>query len=99
LRAIVFRLGVQGERYPGIGKRVWQLEARPVLADEQGPFGSPVSDSTRSMIGPSARQILVILYAPAVEVDAILETAMARTAERLVQFAGAEKIRSLICKQ
>src|SRR5271167_4508501 len=29
---IVFRKGAAGERYEGIGKRMWHLESRPVLA-------------------------------------------------------------------
>src|ERR1019366_4225269 len=58
---IVLRHGAPGERYEGIGKRTWHLERRPVLADAQGPFGSPISDSTRSMITESARAILTVI--------------------------------------
>lgn len=46
---IIFRHGLPGEIYEGIGKRAWHLEGRPVLADADGPFGSPISDSNRSM--------------------------------------------------
>jgi DNA/RNA-binding domain of Phe-tRNA-synthetase-like protein len=58
---IVFRHGAPGELYEGIGKRTWHLEGRPVLADAQGPFGSPISDSTRSMITESSRAVLVVI--------------------------------------
>src|SRR5580692_10756971 len=62
---VSFRHGVTGERYGGIGKQTWHLEGRPVLADSQGPFGSPISDSTRSMITESGKQIMIVIYTPA----------------------------------
>ncbi|HXQ25135.1 MAG TPA: phenylalanine--tRNA ligase beta subunit-related protein [Candidatus Acidoferrales bacterium] len=95
---VVLRHGAAGERYEGIGKRVWHLEGRPVLADADGPFGSPISDSTRSMITESAREILVVIYAPSAAADAALENAMVRLCERLAQFAGAAATRSVICR-
>jgi len=95
---VAFRHGAAGERYEGIGKRTWHLEGRPVLADAQGPFGSPISDSTRSMITESARNILVVLYAPSSVPDAAIEDAIARLRERLLQFAGAGATRSAICR-
>jgi DNA/RNA-binding domain of Phe-tRNA-synthetase-like protein len=51
---VALRHGAAGEKYEGIGKQTWHLEGRPVLADSAGPFGSPVSDSTRSMITEGA---------------------------------------------
>ena len=98
-RPIIFRPGAPGEAYEGIGKRTWHLEGRPVLADPEGPFGSPISDSTRSMIAESARDVLVVIYAPSASPDASLESAMARLVERLSQFAAASATRSLICRR
>jgi len=91
---VAFRQGAAGERYEGIGKRLWHLEGRPVLADRDGPFGSPISDSTRSMITETAREVLVVMYVPAGAPLASLEVAMARLGERLAQFAGASAIRA-----
>lgn len=93
---VEFRHGARGERYEGIGKQTWHLEGRPVLADLHGPFGSPISDSTRSMITKAAREILVILYTPVSAPDAALEKAMARLSERLAQFASAAATRAAI---
>jgi DNA/RNA-binding domain of Phe-tRNA-synthetase-like protein len=93
---IAFRHGAPGERYEGIGKQTWHLEGRPILTDSDGPFGSPISDSTRSMITEAAREILVILYTPISAPDALLEKAMARLSERLAQFAGAGATRAAI---
>jgi DNA/RNA-binding domain of Phe-tRNA-synthetase-like protein len=93
---IVFRHGTSGERYPGIGKRTWHLEGRPVLADSDGPFGSPISDSTRSMITESAQDVLIVIYVPAGAPDASIEVAMARLKLCLSEFAGAASARAAI---
>ena len=94
---IVFREGAPGETYEGIGKRTWHLARRPILADADGPFGSPISDSTRSMITESAQAVLVVIYAPASAPAAAIESALVRLSERLSQFAGASATRFAIC--
>src|SRR5271156_1016574 len=91
---VTFRHGAARESYEGIGKRTWHLEGRPVLADADGPFGSPISDSTRSMITEAAREVLIVIYAPAGAPHASIEMAMARLGERLARFAGAGAIRA-----
>jgi DNA/RNA-binding domain of Phe-tRNA-synthetase-like protein len=95
---IVFRHGTAGEHYEGIGKRMWHLDGRPVLADAEGPFGSPISDSTRSMITETAREVLVVIYAPSGAPDASIEMATSRLGDRLIQFGGASAVRAAICK-
>lgn len=60
--AVTLRLGLAGETYPGIGKGDIDLAAMPLLADARGPFGSPVSDSRRAMIGPDTMRVLTVLY-------------------------------------
>ncbi len=95
---IALRHGTAGETYEGIGKKMWHLDGRPVLADPDGPFGSPISDSTRSMITESARDILVVIYAPAGGPDSTLEEAMTKMGERFTQFAGASAVRTSICR-
>src|SRR3984893_12582142 len=94
---MVLRHGAAFERYEGIGKRTWHLEGRPVLADTEGPFGSPISDSTRSMITEGTSETLLVTYAPAGLPNAPIEAALGRLAERLSQFAGASAIRMNIC--
>lgn len=96
---IIFRHGAAGESYEGIGKKMWHLEGRPVLADPDGPFGSPISDSTRSMITEAAHDVLFVIYAPAGTADASIEIAMARLGERVTQFAGAVAVRGEICRK
>jgi DNA/RNA-binding domain of Phe-tRNA-synthetase-like protein len=61
---IVLRRGLPGECYEGIRKAEVHLHGRPTLADAQGPFGNPTSDSLRTSIDLSARRALVVVYAP-----------------------------------
>ncbi len=86
---IAFRLGAPGETYEGIGRHLWHLEGRPVLADAQGPFGSPVSDSTRTMITDATRTVLTVVFAPAGSPTPAIQHALDRLGRRLAQFAGA----------
>ena len=93
---MTFRTGQAGETYEGIGKRVWHLANRPILADAEGPFGSPISDSTRTMITESARNVLAVIYAPSSVPTYLLGAALARFQERLAQYARASAMRSFI---
>lgn len=94
---MLLRKGRTGESYEGIGKKRWHLEGRPVLADAQGPFGSPISDSTRSMITESARGVVAVIYAPAQAPQVLLEGAIEELCGRFVQFAAARATRFAIC--
>ena len=87
---VAFRLGREGEAYEGIGKQTRHLARRPVLADAAGPFGSPISDSTRTMITEATRAVLTVIFAPADAAEAAVERAVAIHAERLRRWAGAQ---------
>jgi DNA/RNA-binding domain of Phe-tRNA-synthetase-like protein len=58
---IVFRAGRAGETYKGIGKYDLNLEGLPVFSDEEGPHGSPTSDSERTRVTPETQSIAAIL--------------------------------------
>ena len=58
---IVFRAGRAGETYKGIGKYDLNLEGLPVFCDALGPFGSPTSDSERTMVTAAAKKILLVI--------------------------------------
>jgi DNA/RNA-binding domain of Phe-tRNA-synthetase-like protein len=91
---ITFRRGAHTEMYEGIAKRAWHLAGRPILADVRGPFGSPISDSTRTMVTESTESVLGIIYAPGQASQNGIEGALSRLGERLVQFAAASAISS-----
>lgn len=63
---VVFRRGRMGETYEGIGRGPLNLEGLPVFADGLGPFGSPTSDSARSMVQRETTRILMVIigFAP-----------------------------------
>lgn len=84
------RLGAASEKYEGIGRRVWHLAGRPVLADALGPFGSPISDATRTQVTEVAHDILAVIYAPATASAESLRVAAEKLAHRLEIHAGAQ---------
>jgi len=62
---VVLRKGRAGETYEGIRKGPVNVEDRPTLADEEGAFGNPTSDSARTMITLQTTSTMVTCYAPA----------------------------------
>jgi DNA/RNA-binding domain of Phe-tRNA-synthetase-like protein len=58
---IVFRAGRAGETYKGIGKYDLNLEGLPLFADTVGPHGSATSDSERTMVTATTKEILAII--------------------------------------
>ncbi len=44
------RLGLPGEAYAGIRKDEVHVDGRLVVADADGAFGNPTSDSARTMV-------------------------------------------------
>jgi DNA/RNA-binding domain of Phe-tRNA-synthetase-like protein len=58
---IVFRAGLAGETYKGIGKYDLNLEGLPVFCDALGPHGSPTSDSERTMVTEATKQVIAIV--------------------------------------
>jgi DNA/RNA-binding domain of Phe-tRNA-synthetase-like protein len=90
---IVMRLGQNGESYEGIGKQTWHLAGRPILLDSRGPFGCPISDSTRTMITEATRTLLSVIFAPASVSEVELQRALERYAKRFETYAAARTTR------
>lgn len=59
---IYLMIGKEGNQYKGIGKEIINIENLPVLTDSSGCFGSPTSDSERTMITNDAREVLMCMY-------------------------------------
>lgn len=59
---IVFRKAGNGEGYNRIGKYFIDMENMLVLADDEGIFGSSMSDSTRAMVTEKTKYILGVTY-------------------------------------
>jgi DNA/RNA-binding domain of Phe-tRNA-synthetase-like protein len=60
---VVFRPAAAGEVYCGIGRGEINLEGLPVFCDQDGPFGTPTSDSERTMITLDSRRIAFVIVA------------------------------------
>ena len=61
---IEIRVGREGESYQAINNRIFNLHKKIAAFDERGGFGSPISDSKRTMTTIRTRNILVLFYAP-----------------------------------
>ena len=93
---VELRLGREGESYPGIRKDVVNVAHRMTLADAQGPFGNPTSDSARSMITDATTCVLAVIFAPAQTSAQRLDAALKATAERIHEFAGGTEVVRLV---
>ncbi len=69
---VTLRRGRPGESYPGIRKDDVHLGGRPVLADDEGAFGNPTSDSLRTSVTPATTSIWMVIFAPAATPPATL---------------------------
>lgn len=88
------RVGAAGASYEAIARGAFNLESLPVLCDTQGPFGSPTSDSLRSMITEETRRLLLVIYAFGAAPG--LEAACDSAAEGLRRFCKGEHLSSRI---
>jgi len=87
--AVFARLGRAGEGYEGIRKGRVGLTGRPLLADDDGPFGAPTSDSARTQVTTGTRALLAVVYCPAERSTEDLSVMLARIADLLTRYCGA----------
>ncbi|MBL4789704.1 MAG: hypothetical protein JKY60_11905 [Kordiimonadaceae bacterium] len=59
---LTLRVGKAGETYETIGRGSLNLEGLPVLADANGPFGTPFSDSAHTAVTETTRKVKFITY-------------------------------------
>jgi DNA/RNA-binding domain of Phe-tRNA-synthetase-like protein len=88
---VTLRLGRPGEEYAGIRKDVVHLGGRLVLADANGPFGNPTSDSDRTMVTVQTTRALVVIFAPAGVAPAVSDHALRTTVDRIRAFTAANQ--------
>ncbi len=85
---IVARLGRPDEGYGGIRKQRVHLDGRLLLADQEGPFGAPTSDSARTAVNPRTRHLVVVVFCPVDRVGAHLSTVLERLAALLTRYCS-----------
>jgi DNA/RNA-binding domain of Phe-tRNA-synthetase-like protein len=58
----IMDIGSATEVYYGIGRGILNIEGLPVLRDDKGAFGSPTSDSERTMISKETNHAAFVFY-------------------------------------
>jgi DNA/RNA-binding domain of Phe-tRNA-synthetase-like protein len=58
------RRGAAGERFSTL-RGDFELAGKPLLADRDGPFGTPISDSLRVAVLPETKRAWIVVYLPA----------------------------------
>ncbi len=87
---IVVRVGEPGEEYPGIGRQVFQIAQKVIIADDHGIMGSTVSDSERTKVTTATTDILLAIYAPAGKDPHLIQQYAALAGKRMVEFNGGQ---------
>ena len=87
---IVLDKGTAGDEYYGIGRGLLNIENLPVLRDEKGVFGSPTSDSERTMIDERTTSVLFVFFDFGKSNS--LDNYLNETIALLKQFANADNI-------
>jgi len=90
--AVRVRVGHDGEGYDGIRKQRVNLSGRLLLADDQGPFGAPTSDSARTSVSSSTRSLMVALFCPVDRAGQSLSIALEHLADRLTRYCNASVV-------
>ncbi len=83
-------IGKPDEPYDGIGRGSVNIEQLPVLRDNKGAFGTPTSDSTRTMITEQTNKILYIFVS--FDGDNELHEALSETTQLLETYANASDV-------
>lgn len=89
---IEVRIGREGEGYAGIRKQRVGLRGRLVLADADGPFGAPTSDSARTAVTAETKNLLVVVFCPIDRAGRHLSTGLEHIAERLTRYCSASVV-------
>ena len=68
------------------------LAGRLLLADDDGPFGAPTSDSERTSVTATTTRLLVVVFCPVERADGHLSTMLEHIADRLTRHASARVV-------
>jgi DNA/RNA-binding domain of Phe-tRNA-synthetase-like protein len=93
---VELRIGREGESYPGIRKDDVHVGGRIALADSRSAFGSPTSDSARTMVTTNTRRALLVVFAPIAFPPETLRRVLDTTASRMHEFTGAHELGRVI---
>jgi DNA/RNA-binding domain of Phe-tRNA-synthetase-like protein len=88
--SVILTTGEKNDPYEAIGRGMLNIHLLPVLKDENGVFGSPTSDSARTMVRETTRNFLMVFFD--FQSNNHLEKALHLSDEYLQTFASAGKI-------
>ena len=91
---IYFDIGKDKESYEAIGRGMMNISYLPTFRDSFGPFGSPTSDSERTMISAKTKNVLIIVID--FKGNDSLADAIDKTIQFLKQYADARSPQSRI---
>lgn len=92
------RMGDSDDEYEALNEETIHFEGRYVFADEQGAFGSPMTDSKRTAVSEATQNACCVVFAP-IEFDEDLLTEHARVfAERIQSVCGGQVIHTEILR-
>jgi DNA/RNA-binding domain of Phe-tRNA-synthetase-like protein len=85
---VVLRAGRAGESYESL-RGPFNLEGKPLLADAEGPFGTPITDSQRVKVTGDTRGAWMVAYLPA---GVVAPEAAAKALDDLLAGAAVAKV-------
>jgi DNA/RNA-binding domain of Phe-tRNA-synthetase-like protein len=91
---ILISIGDESSQYDALNGRLVNMAEKLVTSDAVGPFGSPIVDSKRTMITPTTKRALQIIYfTPSMSSENAME--MLRAVEKMfIQVHGGQVIKS-----
>lgn len=92
----IFGIGELNEPYNAIGKGQFNIHKLPTFRDEKGAFGTPTSDSVRTMVRPDTQRFLMVLIDYAGSGD--LKLWMQESVNLLKEFADGENVETWVIK-
>ncbi len=92
---VMLGIGQASEPYEGIGRGKLNIENLPVFRDEKGSFGSPTSDSVRTMVDHETKRFLMLFPSFNGEL-LLLKEAMKSAKQWLMDLSNAELLKSKI---
>lgn len=88
---VTLRAGRTGESYESL-RGPFNLEGKPLLADPEGPFGTPITDSQRVKVTDVTRRAWLVAYLPA---GVVTPEAARRELEALLAEAPAANLETM----
>ena len=85
---ITIRLGRRGEGYEALNHREMDFEDRLVLADDVGPFGSPMTDSLRTATNVRTAKAVIGIWAPRDYDKEQVQQQLKIYTQRIIDFCG-----------